>query len=60
MNIEQKVIQIIEREQHLEPGVVKSASTLRSWESTRWTVSISCSLSRRSSKSTFPTALRRT
>ena len=27
MTIDQKVIQIIEREQHLEPGVVKSAST---------------------------------
>jgi acyl carrier protein len=27
MNIEQKVIQIIEREQHLEPGSVKPNST---------------------------------
>jgi acyl carrier protein len=27
MNIEQKVIQIIEREQHLEPGTVKPTST---------------------------------
>jgi acyl carrier protein len=27
MNIEQKVIEIIEREQHLEPGTVKPTST---------------------------------
>ncbi len=27
MNIEQKVIEIVEREQHLEPGTVKPTST---------------------------------
>jgi len=27
MNVEQKVIEIIEREQHLEPGTVKPTST---------------------------------
>ncbi len=32
MNIEQKVIQIIEREQHLEPGTVKPTSTFAELE----------------------------